>query len=46
MGFSTKRGIPWLINSKAMGTWVLFGVQIIAPSGFGDEEDSREVMEG
>ena len=45
IGFSTRTGIPALINWRERGTWVLFGVQTMAASGRG-LLDSRSVIEG
>ncbi len=38
--------MPAARRERARGTWVLFGVQIIAACGFGASEARRAEMEG
>lgn len=46
IGFSTRTWIPAEIRERARGTCVLFGVQIIAASGFAVSEASKAEIEG
>lgn len=46
MGFSTKISMLFAMSSSAIGTCVLFGVQIIAASGFGKEDERRALIDG